>query len=73
LKGFRIPDGIMPAYPALNVWLKKFTPSLLLSFDDGILPFTFLEMCLDCYVSAGSDPTKDPMLSPIQSSDEILK
>ena len=49
-RNYRIPDGIVLAYPALNLSKKKFTPSLLLSLDDPILPYPFLKMCLSSYV-----------------------
>jgi hormone-sensitive lipase len=33
--GVRVPDGILMAYPALNLNLQFFTPSLLIALDDG--------------------------------------
>jgi len=48
--GFRIPDGILLGYPALNLSLKKFTPSLLTSLDDFILRYSFLEIWIQSYV-----------------------
>lgn len=32
--GTRIPDGILMAYPALSLDIKKFTPSFLVALDD---------------------------------------
>ncbi|EAR83697.2 hypothetical protein TTHERM_00827140 (macronuclear) [Tetrahymena thermophila SB210] len=71
----RIPDGIVPIYPALSLNLKKFTPSYLISLDDQILPHMFLKMCLQAYVNKddGFDASTDPFLSPTCVSDEIIK
>jgi hormone-sensitive lipase len=33
-RGFRVPDGLILAYPALSLSKLRFTPSLLLSIDD---------------------------------------
>ena len=49
-RSYRVPDGIILAYPALNLSKFEFTPSLLLAIDDPILPYPFLKMCIDCYV-----------------------
>ncbi|EAR88616.3 hypothetical protein TTHERM_00185900 (macronuclear) [Tetrahymena thermophila SB210] len=73
--GVRVPDGIVIAYPALNLNLRYFTPSFLLALDDQILPHTFLKMCLDSYVpeQIGLRPESDPFISPIYASDELLR
>lgn len=36
--GFRLPDGLMIVYPVVNVSIRLFSPSMLLSFDDILLP-----------------------------------
>ena len=46
----RIPDGVLLVYPALNLNGKSFTPSMLHSLTDGLLPHTFLKLCLSSYV-----------------------
>ena len=33
--GVRVPDGILMAYPALNLKYEFFTPSLFISLDDA--------------------------------------
>jgi len=43
--GFKVPDGIMMAYPALDLHRKTFTPSFMISLVDHIVPFTFLNIC----------------------------
>ena len=47
---FRVPDGLILCYPALNLSKKYFTPSLLLALDDPILPYPFLKMCINSYI-----------------------
>ncbi len=44
-RNYRIPDGLILCYPALNLSKNKFTPSLMLGLDDPVLPFPFLKMC----------------------------
>lgn len=41
-RGYRKPDGLILAYPGLNLSNKNFTPSVLLALDDPILPWPFL-------------------------------
>ena len=44
------PDGIVLVYPALNLNFYNYTPSLLTSLNDMILPHTFLKICLEAYL-----------------------
>ena len=44
------PSGVVMIYPALNLNYKSYTPSLLSSLNDLILPHTFLKICLECYI-----------------------
>lgn len=46
----RVPDGLVLVYPALNLNYKNYTPSLLTSLNDTILPHTFLKICLKAYL-----------------------
>jgi hormone-sensitive lipase len=60
-RNYRVPDGIILAYPALSLSKKTFSPSLLLALDDPILPYPFLKMCIDSYVGDFSGcPNMDP-------------
>eukprot|EP00826_Nyctotherus_ovalis_P003372 TRINITY_DN10688_c0_g1_i7.p2 TRINITY_DN10688_c0_g1~~TRINITY_DN10688_c0_g1_i7.p2 ORF type:complete len:406 (-),score=106.63 TRINITY_DN10688_c0_g1_i7:98-1315(-) len=70
---FRVPDGILLGYPALSLSMTSFTPSLLEAFDDFILHYSVLTLCLNSYVPPEGDPTKDPFLSPSLIPDEDLK
>ena len=47
------PAALVLAYPALRLQ-PHFSPSLLLSMDDRMVPYTFLLSCLDAYI--GLDP-----------------
>ncbi|CAI2383830.1 unnamed protein product [Moneuplotes crassus] len=71
-KHFRVPDFIVPVYPAMNLSLKNFCPSLILSLDDFILPSGFLYLCVEAYVKDG-DPETDHFLSPGICPDNILQ
>ena len=71
-RGYRVPDGLLLAYPALNLSRTNFNPSLLLALDDPILPFPFLKMCLESYIGDSADPSISPYLSPSLASDEVL-
>lgn len=46
---FRVPDALMPIYPATEVSRNCFWPSILNSFDDAMLSAQFLLMVLDSY------------------------
>ena len=60
----------------LNLSKYDFTPSMLLSLDDPILPTPFLKMCLESYTGCtsfkGAELVEDPLISPIKASDDIL-
>lgn len=55
-------------YPALNLNYKNYTPSLLTSLNDTILPHTFLKICLKAYLKQDTDPLNQ-YVSPIYSKD----
>jgi hormone-sensitive lipase len=44
------PEGVVLVYPALNLNYWNYTPSLLTSLNDMILPHTFLKICLQFYL-----------------------
>ena len=73
LKNLRIPDGIVLVYPALNLNYESYTPSLLTSLNDMILPHTFLKICLEAYLQGDVDPDNDPLVSPVKANKEILE
>ena len=69
-----IPTGIVLVYPALNLSISDYTPSLLTALNDMILPHTFLKVCANAYISKNSwkYANNNPFLSPILSSDKTL-
>jgi hormone-sensitive lipase len=70
----RQPDGIVLVYPALNLHYFDYTPSLLTSLNDMILPHTFLKICLDSYLKDPRfKPEEDFLISPILTPDNLLK
>jgi len=56
-----IPDGLLLAYPALRLEA-SFSPSLLLSMDDRMVPYTFLLSCLDAYIGLDPDAGLDDVV-----------
>lgn len=66
--GLRVPDGIVLVYPALNLNYHNYTPSLLTSLNDMILPHTFLKICLNAYLKQSAD-CLHPYVSPMYASD----
>lgn len=72
--GLRMPTAIFMSYPALNLNYHNYTPSLLISLEDFILPHTFLKYCLSCYIREGQlDPRHNFYLSPVAAPDSYLK
>jgi acetyl esterase/lipase len=69
--GIRIPDGVVAAYPALDC-TKSATPSRLVFGNDILVPWYFLEVCLDGYVDSDSKPHSDYALSPLYAPDELI-
>jgi hormone-sensitive lipase len=69
----RAPDGIFLAYPALNLRMDIYSPSLTEAVTDEIVPFSFLALCLLAYNQDQERPKKDPILSPSLLSDEMLE
>lgn len=69
----RAPDGLLLAYPALNMDVESFTPSYLIALNDLMIPHTFIKLCLEAYVqSQDLDPATDHFLSPIKTPNDIL-
>lgn len=63
------PDGLVLVYPALNLNINDYTPSLLHALNDMILPHTFLKICLRAYLkNSNFSPETDPFVSPITAS-----
>jgi len=69
----RIPNGILLAYPALKMEVNTYSPSLLLSLHDQILPYSVLKLIPGVYIPPEGQPDKDPFLSPLKASDQLLE
>ena len=71
--GVRPPDGLLLAYPAINISPAAYSPSHLLALDDMILHHTFLKLCYGCYVQDPSFEQRFPYyLSPFYAPDSLL-
>ncbi|KRX10276.1 hypothetical protein PPERSA_09660 [Pseudocohnilembus persalinus] len=85
-KQVRYPDAVILAYPALNLNLKRFTPSHLIAIDDFILSHTILKLCVEAYLGVQNQKqntiqeqqtkhnyTQDYFISPSIMPDKILQ
>lgn len=70
-RGVKAPYGLQLMYPALSLE-RTFSPSLLLTLKDRLVPVGFIETCRLAYVPLGAD-MRDPMISPLFVSDNVLK
>lgn len=77
-KGYKLPLATILSYPAVYVGPSKFTPSLLFSLDDVLLPTKFLKCCLYSY--SGNVVERNPqckadeldLISPLLAKAEDL-
>jgi hormone-sensitive lipase len=67
----RIPDGLVLAYPTLNLGM---TPSTSRSafMIDPIAPMNLLRQCALVYLPSHLDQQNDPVISPLLASGELL-
>ncbi len=76
-EGVRIPDGLLLSYPA--IMLDKYTlmPSRFLTFFDPVVPFAFLQLCVDQYIPNEEMQMKlsktDPFINPFLIPDHVVK
>lgn len=68
----RVPDYLVLVYPATNLSEKRFTPSLLNSFNERLLYFSILEKCISSYIPENYKPEVDWLLSPGVAPDAIF-
>ena len=45
LRGFRIPDRILPHYPVFCIDMGRFFPSIMISMDEEVLSQSFMTFC----------------------------
>lgn len=73
-KSVRLPQGLILAYPAVNLNKSQFTPSLIYTLDDLLIPHTFLKLCLESYIQHPVlDPARNPFLSPLVATEDIVR
>ena len=69
-----IPHTVFAIYPVTDFRQKRFTPSMVHSFDDQLLYFTVAKTCAQAYVGDGCpDWEKDWLLSPVLAPPEIIQ
>ena len=69
----KIPDILYMNYPVLNLDTTVFKPSFLYSLQDYILNFNMLLLCRKSYLEYDVDVSKDFLISPNVTPNEILK
>ncbi|KAK4525391.1 hypothetical protein GAYE_SCF12G3299 [Galdieria yellowstonensis] len=73
IRGLRLPDGIVLAYPALYLF-PAWSPSRLLSLFDPLLPASVLETCMKAYLpSENVNAHEDIFISPGMAGETFLK
>ena len=70
--GFRVPDGILFAYPSLNLDRNLFSKSYLLSLEDKIITYSLFYVLIEIYGKRGVK-FDDPLLSPLFCSEEVMR
>lgn len=64
VSGLTIPEKLIMAYPALDLSLHRFYPSLINGVNDILLNFNLMKFMRDKYIGETSKPESDPLLSP---------
>ena len=68
---FRVPDGLLLAYPYLNMDRNTFSPTFMVALEDHILPFSYLDAFVRAYLKNGHS-ADHPLVSPIFCGEEVL-
>ena len=71
-EGFRIPDGLLLIYPAMNMQIKYFSKSLFLSFDDVFLTPRAFPLIRDYYATS-EDLFENYLVSPVFAPQEMIE
>jgi len=71
--GLQPPHGCVLVYPPLKLDLLYSTPSSYSALDNPMLHTSLLKLCIKAYVTDGMDYHKDPFISPVVASDELLE
>lgn len=70
--GFRVPDGLLLVYPAVNFIMEDVSIGRLLSLEDPILTFRTFLLIIESYLKDPSQ-AKDPLVSPLYCEDSIIE
>ena len=73
LRGFRIPDSIVPLYPATSLDLHAFFPSSLMMTDDPLLSVGFITFACACAMRHGGNSAVNPVASPMIACSALLR
>ncbi|EGR31093.1 hypothetical protein IMG5_118180 [Ichthyophthirius multifiliis] len=71
-----MPDGLQLTYPALGLQKSFFSPSKLYSLTEYIMPASFLQICLECYIPENYRTFLgdfDSLLSPVLIENSIIQ
>lgn len=68
-----MPAMLVTIYPPVDLSVDRFSPSLLRSFEDRLLYFSYLRVCRDSYVGQTLQVAGNWLLSPICAPDSLLK
>jgi len=71
--GQKLPHGCFLTYPALFLDEKNCSPSHYNALDDPVIHYNILKLCLGSYVTKDFDALKDPFISPLVASEELLE
>lgn len=73
-RNFKVPDFVMPLYPATSISHEHFYPSLINLMDDFILTTKAILFIMKVYMPEGQplEGSTNPYLSPSKISDEVL-
>lgn len=72
LNNVRIPDGIMPVYPAIGTNLGDFVPSSLCALDDWVLSSGFLSYCMSSFIAYKVNSSTNFLVNLSLTPDAVL-
>jgi len=70
--GLQIPHACLMIYPSLQLDVMYSSPNSFQALDDPMLHISLLKLCIKAYVGEGFDFHKDPFISPVVASDDLL-
>lgn len=68
----RLPDSLLLIYPLLNLDISYFSPSMLYTLEDTILPCFIYDIMTKAYLQNG-ESLRNPMVSQVFCPREVLK